>query len=128
MAAKQVRFPPPSGCARLRLARAYLAAGGDARGARGATRPTFDPGDADHFSRPPPRRCSAACLLGSAARRLCIFFAYRWLPCDHGPSCTLAPCLLFVAAVRVFTPPFKVCDDVVVPWLVWLSPPHARRG
>ena len=45
--------------------------------------------------------------LGSAARRLCIFFAYRWLPCDHGPSCTLAPCLLFVAAVRVFTPPSK---------------------
>ena len=36
--------------ARLRLARAYLAAGGDARGARGATRPTFDPGDADHFA------------------------------------------------------------------------------
>ena len=33
-------------------ARAYLAAGGDARGrgARGATRPTFDQGDADHFA------------------------------------------------------------------------------
>ena len=24
-------------------------------------------------SRPPPRRCSAACLPGSATRRLCIF-------------------------------------------------------
>ena len=36
--------------ARLRLARAYLAAGGDARGARRAARPTFDPGDADHFA------------------------------------------------------------------------------
>ena len=46
------------------------------------------------ISRPPPRRCSAACLLGSAARRLCIFFAYRWLPCDHGPCCTLAPCFV----------------------------------
>ena len=78
--------------ARLRLARAYLAAGGATPGApaaaRGATRPTFDPGDVDHFSRPPPRRCSAACLLGSVARRLCIFFAYRWLPYDHGPCCT----------------------------------------
>ena len=36
--------------ARLRLSRAYLAAGGDARHARGAARPTFDPGDADHFA------------------------------------------------------------------------------
>ena len=37
--------------ARLRLSRAYLAAGGDARRApRGAARPTFDPGDADHFA------------------------------------------------------------------------------
>ena len=36
--------------ARLRLSRAYLAAGGDARRARGATRPTFDPGDSDHFA------------------------------------------------------------------------------
>ena len=52
---------------------------GDARGARGATRPTFDlagVGMLTKISRPPPRRCSAACLLGSAARRLCIFFAY----------------------------------------------------
>ena len=32
------------------LSRAYLAAGGDARRARGAARPTFDPGDADHFA------------------------------------------------------------------------------
>ena len=31
-------------------ARAYLAAGGDARGPHGANRPTFDPGDADHFA------------------------------------------------------------------------------
>ena len=36
--------------ARLRLSRAYLAAGGDARRARGAAHPTFDPGDADHFA------------------------------------------------------------------------------
>ena len=36
--------------ARLRLSRAYLAAGGDARHARGVARPTFDPGDADHFA------------------------------------------------------------------------------
>ena len=36
--------------ARLRLSRAYLAAGGDARHARGAARTTFDPGDADHFA------------------------------------------------------------------------------
>jgi hypothetical protein len=81
--------------ARLRLARAHLAAGGDARGARGATR---DPSEVPPstqgmltISRPPPRRCSAACLLGSAARRLCIFFACRWqlVPCDHGPCCTL---------------------------------------
>ena len=38
--------------ARLRLSRAYLAAGGDARRApRGAARPTFDPGHADHLLR-----------------------------------------------------------------------------
>ena len=36
--------------ARLRLSRAYLAAGGDARHAHGAARTTFDPGDADHFA------------------------------------------------------------------------------
>ena len=36
--------------ARLRLSRACLAAGGDARHARGVARPTFDPGDADHFA------------------------------------------------------------------------------
>ena len=36
--------------ARLRLSRAYLAAGGDARRARGTARTTFDPGDADHFA------------------------------------------------------------------------------
>ena len=51
------------------------------------------------ISRPPPRRCSAACLLGSATRRFCIFFAYRWLPRDH------APCVCFVSLgvhVRVF--------------------------
>ena len=28
----------------------YLAAGGDARRARGTARTTFDPGDADHFA------------------------------------------------------------------------------
>ena len=54
------------------------------------------------ISRPPPRRCSAACLPGSATRRLCIFFAYRWLPRDH------APCLYPVSCpgrpVRVFYP------------------------
>ena len=51
-----------------RLARAYLAAGGDARGDRGATvRPSIQ--GMLTISRPPPRRCSAACLLGSAARR-----------------------------------------------------------
>ena len=42
------------------------------------------------ISRPPPRRCSAACLLGSAARRLCILFAYRWLPCAHGHCCKVS--------------------------------------
>ena len=37
--------------ARLRFARAYLVSGGDIGGApRGGTRPTFDPGDADHFA------------------------------------------------------------------------------
>jgi hypothetical protein len=36
--------------ARLRLSRAYLAAGGDAGRSRGAAHPTFDPGDADHFT------------------------------------------------------------------------------
>ena len=37
--------------ARLRFARAYLVSGGDVGGApRGGTRPTFDPGDADHFA------------------------------------------------------------------------------
>ena len=36
--------------ARLRLSRAYLAAGGDAGRARGTARTTFDPGDADHFA------------------------------------------------------------------------------
>ena len=61
--------------ARLRLSRAYLAAGGDARHARGVARPTFDPGDADHFAAAasPVLRGTAVCLPGSATRRLCIF-------------------------------------------------------
>ena len=42
-------IPPLS--ARLRFARAYLVSGGDVGGTpRGGTRPTFDPGDADHFA------------------------------------------------------------------------------
>ena len=80
--------------ARLRLSRAYLAAGGDARHARGATRPS-DPRSTREMltiSRPPPRRCSAACLPGSATRRLCIFFAYRWLPIDHAPCLCPVSC------------------------------------
>eukprot|EP00964_Phaeocystis_antarctica_P027646 scaffold15602_cov67-Phaeocystis_antarctica.AAC.1 len=37
--------------ARMKLARAYLVGGGDDGGApRGGPRPTFDPGDADHFA------------------------------------------------------------------------------
>ena len=44
------------------------------------------------ISRPPPRRCSAACLPGSATRRLCIFFAYRWLPLDHAPCLCPVSC------------------------------------
>ena len=50
------------------------------------------------ISRPPPRRCSAACLLGSATRHFssALFFAYRWLPRDHG-ACLLLLLLLLLA-------------------------------
>jgi hypothetical protein len=62
--------------------------------------------------------------LGSAARRLCIFFAYRWLPCDHGPSCTLAPC--FVSPkVRVFLTPGRALVPVLARRAV---SPCSRRG
>ena len=44
------------------------------------------------ISRPPPRRCSAACLPGSATRRLCVFFASRWLPLDHAPCLCPVSC------------------------------------
>ena len=52
------------------------------------------------ISRPPPRRCSAACLPGSATRRLCIFFAYRWLPRDHAPCL----CPVFFPVREFLTP------------------------
>jgi hypothetical protein len=42
------------------------------------------------ISRPPPRRCSAACLLGSAAIGACAFCCLPLAAlCDHGPCCTL---------------------------------------
>ena len=46
----------------------------------------------------PPRRYSAACLLGSATRRSFVHFfrlyRYRWLPCDHALR-SPARCTLF---------------------------------
>ena len=51
------------------------------------------------ISRPPPRRCSAACLLGSATRRFCTFF--RLPLAAPRPFSMPAPCFMFVQVPSV---------------------------
>ena len=55
------------------------------------------------------RRCSAACLPGSATRRLCIFFAYRWLPLTMLHVCACL-CSLAVPSI-VFHRVTTACDQ-----------------